>query len=152
MATRHRALQGFPPAPAAPSGRPARTRCRGRELIVLRVLLVEDDPGIALLAASVLEAAGHRVTVAADGLEGLQGALQEPPDLVISDFMMPRLTGLEMIERLREAGFRRPIILATAIAEDGLPSHPGWNAYLAKPYGARELLALVEAFRTDTNP
>lgn len=114
---------------------------------MLRVLLVEDESDVALVAATVLEDAGYHVTVATDGHEGLEIALQEQPELVISDFMMPRLSGLEMIERLRDAGFERPIILTTAIAEDFLPYHPGYDAYLAKPYGTRELLALVEAYR-----
>lgn len=114
---------------------------------MLRVLLVEDEPDVALVAATVLEDAGYHVTVASDGHEGLEIALQEQPELVISDFMMPRLDGLEMIERLRLAGFGRPIILTTAIPEEHLPQHPGYDAYLAKPYGTRQLLALAEAFR-----
>jgi len=114
---------------------------------MLRVLFVEDEPDVSLVAATVLEEAGYHVTVASDGREGLDIALQEQPELLVSDFMMPRLNGLEMIERLRSAGFERPIILTTAIPEDHLPGQPGYDAYLAKPYGTRELLALVEAFR-----
>jgi CheY-like chemotaxis protein len=114
---------------------------------MLRVLLVEDEPDVALVAATVLEDAGYHVTVASDGRDGLDIALQEQPELVVSDFMMPRLNGLEMIERLRQEGFGRPIILTTAIPEDHLPNHPGYDAYLPKPYGTRQLLALVEAFR-----
>jgi len=114
---------------------------------MLRVLLVEDEPDVALVAATVLEDAGYHVTVASDGHEGLDIALQEQPELVVSDFMMPRLNGLEMIERLRQAGFHRPIILTTAIPEDHLPHQPGYDAYLAKPYGTRQLLALVAAYR-----
>lgn len=112
---------------------------------MLRVLLVEDEPDVALVAATVLEGAGHHVTVASDGKEGLDIALQEQPELVVSDFMMPRLNGLEMIERLRQAGFTRPIILTTAIPEDHLPLRPGYDVYLAKPYGMRQLLSVVEA-------
>jgi DNA-binding response OmpR family regulator len=114
---------------------------------MLRVLLVEDEPDVALVAATVLEEAGYHVTVASDGRDGLDIALQEQPELVVSDFMMPRLSGLEMIQALREAGYARPIILTTAIPEDHLPRYPGYDAYLAKPYGTRELLALVEGFR-----
>lgn len=114
---------------------------------MLRVLLVEDEPDVALVAATVLEESGYHVTVASDGHEGLEIALQEQPELVVTDFMMPCLSGLEMIERLRQAGFDRPIILTTAIPEDHLPRQPGYDAYLAKPYGTRKLLTLVEAFR-----
>lgn len=114
---------------------------------MLRVLLVEDEPDVSLVAATVLEEVGYHVTVATDGYEGLEIALQEQPELIVTDFMMPCISGLEMIERLRQAGFDRPIILTTAIPEERLPRQPGYDAYLAKPYGARALLTLVEAFR-----
>jgi CheY-like chemotaxis protein len=114
---------------------------------MLRVLLVEDEPDVSLVTATVLEEAGYHVTVASDGCEGLEIALQELPELIVTDFMMPCLSGLEMIEHLRAAGYQRPIILTTAIPEERLPRQPGYDAYLAKPYGARALLALVEAFR-----
>ncbi|MGN2251826.1 response regulator [Frateuria sp. GZRe12] len=114
---------------------------------MLRVLLVEDEPDVALVAATVLEEAGYHVTVATDGCEGLEIAQQELPELIVTDFMMPCLSGLEMIERLRGAGYEHPIILTTAIPEERLPRQPGYDAYLAKPYGTRALLTLVEAFR-----
>jgi CheY-like chemotaxis protein len=114
---------------------------------MLRVLFVEDEPDVALVGATVLEDAGYHVTVASDGREGLDIALQEQPELVVSDFMMPCLDGLEMIERLRQNGFAAPIILTTAIPEEHLPNRAGYDAYLGKPYGIHELLALVDAFR-----
>jgi CheY-like chemotaxis protein len=114
---------------------------------MLRVLLVEDEPDVSLVTATVLEEAGYHVTVASDGCEGLEIALQEMPELIVTDFMMPCLSGLEMIERLRGAGYDRPIILTTAIPEEQLPRQPAYDAYLAKPYGSRALLTLVEAFR-----
>ncbi|MEI7037378.1 response regulator [Fulvimonas yonginensis] len=116
---------------------------------MLRVLLVEDEPDVALVAATVLEDAGYHVTAAADGHAGLGIALQEQPELVITDFMMPRLSGLEMIARLREAGFAQPIILTSAIPEEHLPPTAfGYDAFLPKPYRIGQLLALVGSFRT----
>lgn len=114
---------------------------------MLRVLLVEDEPDVSLVAATVLEEAGYHVTVASDGCEGLEIAMQELPELIVTDFMMPCLSGLEMVEHLRASGYDRPIILTTAIPEEHLPRQPGYDAYLPKPYGTRALLALVEAFR-----
>lgn len=115
---------------------------------MLRILLVEDEPDIAMVASAVLEDAGYHVTVASDGLGGLEIALQERPELIISDFMMPRLTGLEMIHRLRAQGFGGPIILSTAVPEVELPTeNVGYDAYLAKPYRAQQLLDLADAFR-----
>lgn len=119
---------------------------------MLRVLFVEDEPDVALVAATVLEDAGYHVTVVSDGKEGLDIALQEQPELVITDFMMPRLNGLEMIRRLREAGFARPVILTSAIPEDHLPDRPPYDAYLAKPYGMHQLLTLVESIAVRLRP
>jgi CheY-like chemotaxis protein len=115
---------------------------------MLRILLVEDEPDIAAVASAVLEDAGYHVTLASDGKEGLDIALQERPELIITDFMMPRLTGLEMIHRLREAGFIGPIVLSTSVPEDHLPhDRRHYDAYLGKPYGIQQLVAVAEALR-----
>lgn len=111
---------------------------------MLRVLIVEDEPLISLVASVALEDAGFHVTVAMDGLEGLQIARQDMPELIITDFMMPRMSGLELIRQLREGGFDRPVILATSIPEGSLPDQPGYDAYIAKPYREAELLSAVE--------
>lgn len=111
---------------------------------MLRILIVEDEPLISLVASLALEDAGFHVTVALDGAEGLQIARQDRPELVITDFMMPRMSGLELIRQLREDGFDRPIILATSIPEGSLPDHPGYDAYLAKPFREAELVAAVD--------
>jgi CheY-like chemotaxis protein len=114
---------------------------------MLRILLVEDEPDIAFVASVALEDAGYHVTLASDGKEGLEMALQDQPELVLTDFMMPRLTGLEMIARLRDAGFHNPVVLSTSIPESGLPSHrPRYDAYLGKPYSIAQLLSTVGAF------
>lgn len=89
---------------------------------MLRILLVEDEPDLAEIQAAVLEDAGYHVTVAHDGLTGLTSALQEHPELVITDFMMPRLNGLDMIEQLRRANYSAPIVLEPLRDGDG-----GWG-------------------------
>lgn len=111
---------------------------------MLRILLVEDEALISLVASIALEDAGYHVTLAMDGREGLQIALQDQPELIITDFMMPKMSGLELIQRLREAGFSPPIILATSIPEASLPDRSGYDAYIAKPYREAELLAAVD--------
>ncbi len=114
---------------------------------MLRILLVEDEPDIAFVATVALEDAGYHVTLASDGKEGLDLALQDQPELVLTDFMMPRMTGLEMIARLRDAGFTHPIVLTTSVPEASLPSHRvPYDSYLAKPYTIARLLATVGAF------
>lgn len=115
---------------------------------MLRILLVEDEPDISAVASIALEDAGYHVTVASDGAWGLEIALQETPELVVTDFMMPGLDGLTMIERIRACGYRNPIILTTAIPEDRLPKRPGYDAYLSKPYSLAALVDLIESIRT----
>ena len=110
---------------------------------MLRVLLVEDEALISLVISIALEDAGYHVTVAMDGLEGLRIAQQDQPELIITDFMMPHMTGLELIRALREAGFTRPIILATSIPEENLPEQTEYDAYIQKPYREADVLAAI---------
>lgn len=111
---------------------------------MLRILVVEDETLIALVTSQALEDAGHHVLEAMDGEEGLKIARQEQPELIITDYMMPRMNGLEMIEKLREGGFKGPIILSTAIPEANLPMRPHYDAYLPKPYREKDLLNIIQ--------
>ncbi|HEV2621695.1 MAG TPA: response regulator [Frateuria sp.] len=114
---------------------------------MLRILLVEDEPDISAVASIALEEAGYHVTVASDGAWGLELALQETPELIVTDFMMPGLDGLTMIERIRSCGYRNPIVLTTAIPECQLPKRPGYNAFLPKPYRLSSLVEVIESLR-----
>lgn len=109
------------------------------------ILVVEDEGIIALSASMILEDAGYTVILAYNGEAGLAVALTSSLDLIISDYMMPRMDGIQMIKALREAGNKTPVILATAIPEDRLPSnpHPVYDAYLGKPYNGNALHAAV---------
>jgi len=113
---------------------------------MLRILLVEDDPDVAAVVSALLEYCGHHVTVATNGRYGLELLLQEQPQLVITDFMMPMMSGLEMIEQARDAGYQRPIILCSAIPESHLPPHRGrYDLFLMKPYSASTLIKALES-------
>lgn len=116
---------------------------------MLRVLLVEDETVISVVTSIMLEGAGYHVTVAADGQQGLELALQDRFELIISDYMMPRMDGLEMIARLRERGFTAPIVLTTSIPQGQLGGRTGYDAYLPKPYHEKELLAVVLRFNPE---
>ena len=105
-----------------------------------RILIVEDEALIADSLTYLLEEAGYSVAVAADGREGLERALEAPPNLIISDFMMPRMSGVEMIKRLRAAGNTTPVILLTAVPESNLPPEVGYDLYFNKPYIEKRLL------------
>ncbi|SRR6266568_426057 len=125
-----------------------------------RVLAVDDDSEMLRLVKTCLEKDGYRVLEASDGERGLQMALQEKPDLVILDLVMPKLTGLAVCTELRRLNFSSPILMLTGKREvehriSGLSS--GADDYLPKPFDIRELLARVKALlrrrqRTEQKP
>jgi DNA-binding response OmpR family regulator len=112
-----------------------------------RVLIIEDDPNVAEVVTRYLEREGYTVDSADDGLEGLDRALADPPDLVVLDLMLPSLSGLEVCRRLRSQA-PVPVIMLTARGEEvdriaGLEL--GADDYVAKPFSPRELTARVKA-------
>jgi two-component system, OmpR family, response regulator MprA len=111
------------------------------------ILVIEDETRIADLLRRGLTYEGFRVNVAGDGLTGLAKARDDPPDLVILDWMLPGLDGLEVCKRLRAAG-PVPIIMLTA--KESVPDRvAGLNAgaddYMVKPFAFDELLARIRA-------
>jgi DNA-binding response OmpR family regulator len=120
-----------------------------------RILLVEDDPKLAKFIESELGFEGYRVTVAPNGLDGLTIARDAQPDLLILDWMLPGISGLNLCLRLRSTGVQVPIIMLTA--KDEVPdSVTGLNAgaddYVTKPFSMEELLARVKARLRRTQP
>jgi two-component system response regulator MprA len=112
-----------------------------------RVLVVEDDEAIAEVLRRTLRQEGHEVRSADDGLQALELAEEFVPDLVILDLGLPKLDGVEVLERLR-ASSDVPILILTARAElddrvTGLDS--GADDYLVKPFERQELLARLRA-------
>jgi diguanylate cyclase (GGDEF)-like protein len=110
-----------------------------------RVLIAEDEPHLREVLRFQLEAAGFDVVAAEDGQQAVDLALERPPDVVLTDVMMPRLDGFEVTRRLRAAYPTRhiPIILLTAKAEADDKVHGlqgGANDYITKPWQARELV------------
>ncbi len=82
-----------------------------------RILLVDDNKLGLAARKSVLEELGHRITTAAEGREALASFAREPFDLVITDYKMPHLNGIELIRKIREARAVTPIILLSGYAE-----------------------------------
>jgi DNA-binding response OmpR family regulator len=120
-----------------------------------RILLVEDDPKLAKFIESELTLEGYRVTVAPNGLDGLTLARTAEPDLLILDWMLPGISGLDICLRLRSTGVQVPIIILTA--KDEVPDRvTGLNAgaddYVTKPFSMEELLARVKARLRRTQP
>jgi len=108
------------------------------------ILLVEDEYLLASALGAALEDAGYQVTCAFNGREGLEKALVSPPDLIITDFMMPQMNGINMIERLRGAGLQLPIILLTAVPRENLPVGGRYDLVIGKPYDEQILLSAIQ--------
>jgi two-component system response regulator PhoP len=114
----------------------------------VRVLLIEDDAALRLGLARQLEADGYRVDHAADGAEGLFQAQEYPVDLVIVDLGLPRLSGIDIVKRLRAEGRTMPILILTARGswqEKVTGLEAGADDYLVKPFEYPELLARTRA-------
>ncbi|HMM28819.1 MAG TPA: ATP-binding protein [Aggregatilineaceae bacterium] len=108
-----------------------------------RVLFVEDADEIRHFLAEVLTSAGYDVLTGADGAEGFTLARDLRPDLLIADYLMPGMTGLEMLAALRGEGLQCPFILITAEGSEALAVEAlrlGVNDYLIKPFEPDDLL------------
>ena len=114
----------------------------------MRVLVVEDEPGIAQFIRQGLREAGYAVDVAYDGEEGLDYVYVAEYDVLVLDILLPKLDGLDVLHALRARGVKTPVLLLTAkdTVEDrvrGLDS--GADDYLVKPFAFPELVARLRA-------
>src|SRR5512136_116635 len=111
------------------------------------ILLVEDALVLAQVILRDLEAEGYRVLHAADGEVALDLFAAQSPDLVILDWMLPKLSGLEVLRRLRRSS-AVPVLMLTARNEEAdrvLGLEVGADDYVTKPFSMRELVARVHA-------
>ncbi len=113
-----------------------------------RLLVVEDENDIAELLRHVLSREGFQVGVAHDGLTALEAARRDPPDLVVLDWMLPELSGIDVLKELRTQPTTRaiPVILVTARRDEidrVLGLELGADDYVTKPFSARELVLRV---------
>ena len=122
----------------------------------MRILLAEDEEALSKAYAQVLIMQGYEVEPVYDGKEALEAANSGTYDLMIFDVMMPKMSGLEVLKALREAGNTTYVIMLTAMSElddkiEGLES--GADEYLTKPIPLKELAARVRSLerRIDTN-
>lgn len=114
------------------------------------VLVADDDEDILALVAFRLGKAGYRIITARDGEGALQAALEQSPDLAVLDVMMPKLSGLEVTQRIRatEGARRMPIVLLTARVQESDVARgfeAGADDYIRKPFSPQELRTRVEA-------
>jgi len=109
-----------------------------------RVLLVEDDPLIRKLISRFLVGAGYAVWTAADGLDALGKLRAGPPDVIISDLNMPRMTGIELLDVVRKRFPQIPFIVISAGEVDEMPEGVAADAYYQKNgSGFEQLLQTV---------
>ena len=123
-------------------------------MTAMRILLVEDDEKTASFITKGLEQEGFAVDRAEDGNEGLHLALYENYDAAVVDIMLPKLSGLDLIEKLREKGINLPVIILSAkrSVDDRVKGlQKGGDDYLIKPFSFTELLARIRALIRRTN-
>jgi two-component system OmpR family response regulator/two-component system copper resistance phosphate regulon response regulator CusR len=114
----------------------------------MNILVVEDDPVLRKSLVQGLSEVGHQCSGVRDGAHALRQALEAPPDLIILDVMLPTLSGMEVLRRLRAGGLRLPIIMLTALGavEDRVTGlSAGADDYVVKPFALAELLARIDA-------
>jgi DNA-binding response OmpR family regulator len=113
-----------------------------------RILIVEDEKPMRTALSDALQAEGYHTLTAADGEAGLQSALEEKPDLLLLDIMLPKLDGLAVCAELRRRSNPVPVLMLTAKGqiEDRVAGlDVGADDYLVKPFSTKELLARVRA-------
>lgn len=135
---------------------PSRRCCRSRtalQCLVMprkKIILVEDEPDMAELVAMRLKREHYEVEVARNGLEGLHKIQSSPPDLVLLDLMLPKISGTELATELRkdQRTANLPIIMLTAKSEESdivVGLHLGADDYVTKPFSMSVLLARIAA-------
>ena len=125
--------------------------------MVAHILIVEDESALSTLLSYNLEKEGFAVTIAADGEQAVQALAENPPDLVLLDWMLPHLSGIEICRRIRRdpATSGLPVIMLTARGEEadrirGLET--GADDYVTKPFSPAELVARVRALLRRARP
>jgi DNA-binding response OmpR family regulator len=113
-----------------------------------RILVIEDELPMRVALRDILDSEGYRVLTAADGEAGMEQAIQEKPDLILLDVMLPKLDGYSLCAELRRLAIVTPVLMLTAKGQvqdrvTGLDT--GADDYLVKPFSTDELLARVRA-------
>ncbi len=113
-----------------------------------KILIVEDEQNIVDILSFNLEREGYDTIEAYDGPTGLKLALEENPDLILLDLMLPGMDGFDVCRQIRQAGHATPILMLTAREEEAdkvLGLELGADDYITKPFSMRELMARVKA-------
>lgn len=122
----------------------------------IHVLLVEDEATLAMIIRDTLEETGlFTIRIKEDGEKGLRSFLEEKPDVIVTDVMMPRMDGFEMVRRVRQTDTQTPVLFLTARSaiKDVVEGFElGANDYLRKPFGMQELIVRLKALVRKVQP
>ncbi|WP_367356971.1 response regulator transcription factor [Mesotoga sp.] len=114
----------------------------------MKILIVEDERNLGRLLKESLEREGFVAELAIDGEEGLYLALNGPFDVIVLDILLPKLTGWQVLEKIRDSGSRIPVLMLTALdsIEDKVQGFDlGADDYLPKPFDIRELVVRIQS-------
>ena len=114
----------------------------------ISLLIVEDDENISSAISEYFSRAGYQVKTVEDGLMGVKAALDDPPDAVVLDLMLPKMDGLAVCRELREKAGHLPILMLTAkddVVDKVLGLEMGADDYITKPFSLRELEARIKS-------
>ena len=123
-------------------------------MVAMKVLIVDDEPAVRDALRRSLTFEGYGTELAGDGLEALEKTASYEPDLILLDVLMPRMDGLTVARRLRDAGRRAPILMLTArdmVGDRVTGLDAGADDYLVKPFELDELLARIRALLRRTS-
>lgn len=112
-----------------------------------RLLVADDSDTVLLMLQRRLEMAGYEVVTAKDGQEALEQAERENPDVILLDAMMPRMSGVEALQKLRASGSKVPVLVISAHLDAQEPERmieAGANGCVPKPFEWDELIARIE--------
>ncbi|MFQ6108245.1 MAG: response regulator transcription factor [Candidatus Aminicenantales bacterium] len=121
-----------------------------------KILIIEDDEALLETLASALEVENFMVITATDGERGLSLALEEKPDLLVLDWVVPHLSGLEICRKLRTRGIKTPIIILSGKKKEEIDKvlglELGADDFLVKPFGTKEFIARINALLRRATP
>jgi DNA-binding response OmpR family regulator len=115
---------------------------------MVKILIVEDEPQMRMGLKDNFEFEGYGVQFAEDGQQGLEAIHSNTYDLIILDVMLPKMSGFDLLKKIRSEGYDTPVIMLTAKGEEidrVLGLELGADDYVTKPFSLRELLARVKA-------
>lgn len=114
---------------------------------MIHILIIEDEPGIYNFLEQGLEEEGYKITIAIDGKQGIESFKSKKPDIILLDWMLPKITGIEVCKIIREKDDKIPILFLTAkdtVQETIEGLQCGANDYIKKPFSFEELLERIK--------